>query len=61
MIGYKDLREWMDRAEKIGELKTIDGADPHLEVGTMVQIDGRMKACPLVFKTGKATQTRSGS
>ena len=49
MIGYKDLREWMDQAGKMGELKAIDGADPHLEVGTMVQIDGKNEGPALLF------------
>jgi UbiD family decarboxylase len=49
MTIYKDLREWMDQAEKIGELKTVDGADLHLEVGTMVQIDGKNEGPALLF------------
>jgi len=28
MIGYKDLRDWMDQAQKIGELKLIEGGRP---------------------------------
>ena len=53
MIGYRDLRGWMDQAKKIEELKVIEGADPHLEVGTMVQIDGKNEGPALLFSKVK--------
>ena len=49
MIVWNDLREWLSQAEKLGELKTIDGADPHLEVGTMAQINSRNEGPALLF------------
>jgi len=49
MINYADLREWLEQAKKIGELKVVEGADPHLEVGTMVQINGKNQGPALLF------------
>jgi UbiD family decarboxylase len=37
-MGYKDLREWLDRVESLGELKHIQGAHWNLEIGTMVEM-----------------------
>jgi UbiD family decarboxylase len=58
MIGYKDLRDWMEQAGKIGELKTIEEADPNLEVGTMVQIDGKNEGPALLFSKLKGYSDR---
>ena len=41
MVDFNDFREWIEQAKKIEELKLIEDADPHLEVGTMVQVNGR--------------------
>ena len=49
MIDYDDLREWIERARGIGELKVMEGADPNLEVGTMVQINGKNEGPALLF------------
>ncbi|NIS62856.1 MAG: UbiD family decarboxylase [Proteobacteria bacterium] len=50
MIEYKDLREWIDTAKDIGELKVIEGADPNLEVGTIVQINAKNGGPALLFR-----------
>jgi 4-hydroxy-3-polyprenylbenzoate decarboxylase len=50
MIWYKDLREWIDKAKDIGELKVIKGADPNLEVGTIVQINAKNEGPALLFR-----------
>ena len=34
-LPCEDLREWIDRCQSIGEVLTISGADPHLEVGAL--------------------------
>lgn len=34
-VPCEDLREWIDRCQSIGEVLTISGADPHLEVGAL--------------------------
>jgi len=49
MLEYNDLRNWAERAEEIGELKVIEGADPNLEVGTIVQINAKNEGPALLF------------
>jgi 4-hydroxy-3-polyprenylbenzoate decarboxylase len=49
MVEFNDMREWVEQADKIGELKVIEGADPNLEVGTMVQINGKNEGPALLF------------
>lgn len=49
MNGFNDMRQWIEQAKKIKELKTIEGADPNIEVGTMVQINGRNEGPALLF------------
>ncbi|MFB0508152.1 MAG: UbiD family decarboxylase domain-containing protein, partial [Thermodesulfobacteriota bacterium] len=50
MIEYKDLREWIDKAKDIDELKVIEGVDPNLEVGTIVQINAKNEGPALLFR-----------
>lgn len=49
MPEFNDMRDWIEQANKIGELKVIEGADPNLEVGTMVQINGSNEGPALLF------------
>ena len=49
MIGYNDAREWIDQARNIGELKVLEGIDPNLEVGTIVQIDAKNEGPAILF------------
>ena len=49
MIGYDDLQVWVEQAKKIGELKVIEGVDPNLEAGTMVQINSKNEGPALLF------------
>ena len=49
MTVFNDVREWLVEVEKIGELKTIEGADPHLEVGTIVQVNSKNEGPSLLF------------
>ena len=49
MIEFNDLREWLKLADEMGEVKSIEGADPHLEIGTMVQINGQNQGPSLLF------------
>ena len=53
MIEYKDLREWIKLAEKIGELQVMEGVDTKLEVGGIVQINSRNEGPALLFKSLK--------
>lgn len=56
MIAFNDLREWINQARKIEELKLIKGADPHLEVGTISQLDGRNQGPAILFEQLKGYQ-----
>lgn len=49
MVEFNDMREWLALADKIGELKRVEGADTHLEAGTMVQINGQNLGPALLF------------
>ena len=49
MLAYNDTREWLTQAEKIGELKVIEGADPHLEIGTITQLNSKNEGPALLF------------
>jgi UbiD family decarboxylase len=37
-MPVQDLREWIARVDELGELTRIDGADPYLEVGGLVDL-----------------------
>ncbi|MBI2832085.1 MAG: UbiD family decarboxylase [Chloroflexi bacterium] len=37
-MSHKDLREWLNGVDEIGELKQIDGADWDLEIGAVSQL-----------------------
>ena len=49
MVSFGDMRDWIEKVRGIGELKVIEGADPNLEVGTMVQINGQNLGPALLF------------
>lgn len=49
MVDFNDMREWLIQAENIQELQLVEGADPHLEVGTMVQVNGQNMGPALLF------------
>ena len=36
--SYKDLREWLEIVESLGELKKVAGADWNLEMGTLAEL-----------------------
>ena len=35
---WRDFREFLAEAEKRGHVQLVEGADPHLEIGTMVEL-----------------------
>ncbi len=37
-MAVEDLREWIERIDEMGELTRVDGADPHLELGGLVDL-----------------------
>ena len=34
-MGYKDVREWIQKVDEMGELKIVENADWHLEIGAL--------------------------
>ena len=40
-IAYKDLRGYLDAADKLGELRIVDGADWDLEIGAITEVAAR--------------------
>ncbi|MGH7796720.1 MAG: hypothetical protein ACREQ2_17795 [Candidatus Binatia bacterium] len=34
-MSYKDVREWIQHVEKMGEIKVIYGADWNIEIGAL--------------------------
>ena len=49
MLKFNDLREWLQLAQEMGEVTSIEGANPHLEIGTMVQINGQNQGPAVLF------------
>ena len=37
-MSYRDLREWLDQVDQLGELRTIEGADWDLEIGAITEM-----------------------
>ena len=44
---YRDLREWIEIVDGMGELKKIDGADWNLEMGTLAELVARESKGPV--------------
>ena len=40
-IAYKDLRGFIDAADRLGELRRVDGADWDLEIGAITEVAAR--------------------
>ena len=40
-IAYKDLREYIDAADRLGELRRVNGADWDLEIGAITEVAAR--------------------
>ena len=45
---FQDLRDWMDEADKLGELREVKGAHWDQEIGAVVDMLNRKKNCPAV-------------
>ena len=69
MRKLKDVREWIEEVEKIGELCRVTAeVDPDVEMGTLNYMNGRKKEQPVLFfenpkgyKTGKILFNPIGS
>ena len=40
-LAYKDLRGYLDAADKLGELRRVNGADWDLELGAITEVAAR--------------------
>ena len=40
-MQYQDLRDWIQRVEQFGELKTVQGADWSREIGAVTEVAAR--------------------
>src|SRR5919108_6318814 len=40
-ISYKDLREYIDAVDQLGELRLVNGADWDLEIGAITEVAAR--------------------
>ncbi|HEX2932620.1 MAG TPA: UbiD family decarboxylase, partial [Candidatus Binatia bacterium] len=40
-LAYKDLRGYLEAADKLGELRLVDGADCDLEIGAITEVAAR--------------------
>jgi UbiD family decarboxylase len=40
-LAYKDLREYIDAVERLGELRVVNGADWNLEIGAITEVAAR--------------------
>jgi hypothetical protein len=38
-----DLRAWLERADKLGQLKRVEAADAHLEIGAITELNARTR------------------
>jgi UbiD family decarboxylase len=44
-----DLRAWLAAVETLGELRTVDAADPELEIGALTEINDEQRGPALLF------------
>jgi 4-hydroxy-3-polyprenylbenzoate decarboxylase len=46
---YRDLREFIDLVDRLGALRRVDGADPHLEIGGVTELAAGQPANPALL------------
>ena len=46
---HRDLREFIDDVERIGELRNVEGADPELEIGAITEVAAGSPSCPMLL------------
>jgi UbiD family decarboxylase len=47
--SYADLRDFIDRVEKLGALRRIEGADPVCEIGGITEVAAGLPECPALL------------
>ena len=55
-MEYQDLRDWIQIAEEMGELKTLKGCDWNLEIGAITEIVAHKEDGPAVLAEGRYAQ-----
>ena len=50
---FSDLRAFLNEADKLGELRLIDGADPDLDVGGLTELMAERRGPALLFDSLK--------
>ena len=48
-MEYQDLRDWIQIADEMGELKTLKGCDWNLEIGAITEIVAHKEDGPAVL------------
>lgn len=48
-MGFKDLREFIELVDHLGELRRIDGADWNLEIGAITEVASSSSRCPMLL------------
>ena len=46
---YKDLREFIAEVEKLGALRRVMDADPHIELGGITEVAAGLPECPALL------------
>ena len=46
---YRDLREFVERVDKLGALRRIEGADPRFEIGGITEVAAGRPDCPALL------------
>ena len=66
MFEWQDLREWLEAADRLGELRTLEGVDSNLELSAIAQVNARNLGPAILFnkiigyeKTGFRVLTNS--
>ncbi|MCL5961556.1 MAG: UbiD family decarboxylase [Chloroflexi bacterium] len=48
-MGFKDLRDFIQHVEDLGELRRIDGVDWNLEIGAVTEVAAASPGCPMLL------------
>src|SRR6185369_644142 len=48
-VEYRDLREFIELVEKMGELRRVEGAALDFEIGAITEVAAGMERCPALL------------
>ena len=62
-MSYKDVREWIQKVDEMGELKIVENADWNLEIGALSVLSSKHKenTPALLFDASKITRRATES